>query len=160
MFRIGKLTDYALIIMSQMARRPAVQWRMEEVVDTTHLPLATVRKLMRALVAAGLVRSERGVRGGYQLSRLPELVSVAEIIAAIEGPIALTECSDGASECDRIGSCDMESSWPAINGLIYQLLRTLRLSDIEYTRAGEFDLDVLLQRLQAGSSTVPVGRSA
>ncbi|HET8705615.1 MAG TPA: Rrf2 family transcriptional regulator, partial [Pseudomonadales bacterium] len=104
---------------------------------------------------SSLVRSERGVHGGYQLSRLPELISVAEIISAIEGPIALTECSDGATDCDRIGSCDMESSWPAINGLIYQLLRTLRLSDIEYTRGGQFDIATLLQRLQRRDCPFP-----
>lgn len=155
MFRIGKLTDYALIIMSQMATRPALQWRMESLADTTQLPLPTVRKLMRSLVSSCLVRSERGVHGGYQLTRLPELISVAEIITAIEGPISITECSEGESDCERVGACDMESSWPAINGLIYQLLRTLRLSDIEYTRGGHFDLSVLLHRLQQSPCPYP-----
>lgn len=148
MFRIGKLTDYALILMSCMATRAAQQWRMEDLAESTRLPLPTVRKLMRTLVGAGLVRSERGARGGYQLSRLPDLISVAEIIIAIEGPVAITECCDVEPDCDRLGACDMESRWPAINGLIQQLLRVVTLSDIEFTRDGRMDVAVLLARLQ------------
>lgn len=147
MFRIGKLTDYALIIMSQMATRPAAQWRMEDLAEATRLPLPTVRKLMRSLVGANLVRSERGARGGYQLARLPDLISVAEIIISIEGPVAITECCDVEPDCERLGACDMESRWPAINGLIQQLLKVVTLSDIEYTRDGRMDVAVLLSRL-------------
>lgn len=149
MFRIGKLTDYALIIMSKMATRAAWQWRMEDVAEATQLPLPTVRKLLRALLAANLVRSERGARGGYQLARLPDLISVAEIIMAIEGPVAITECCDVEPDCDRLGACDMESRWPAINGLIQQLLKVVTLADIEYTRDGRMDVAVLLSRLQS-----------
>lgn len=151
MFRIGKLTDYALILMSCMASRASHQWRMEDLAEATQLPLPTVRKLMRTLVGASLVRSERGARGGYQLSRLPDLISVAEIINAIEGPVAITECCDVEPDCDRLGACDMESRWPAINGLIQQLLKVVSLSDIEFTRDGHMDVAVLLSRLQNNS---------
>lgn len=151
MFRIGKLTDYALILMSCMATRAARQWRMEDLVEATHLPMPTVRKLMRTLVSAHLVRSERGARGGYQLSRLPGLINVAEIIMAIEGPVAITECCDVEPDCERLGACDMQSGWPAINGLIQQLLKVVTLSDIEYTRDGRMDVAVLLARLQNSS---------
>lgn len=155
MFRISKMTDYALIIMSGMATRPAQWWRMEELADTTRLGLPTVRKLMRDLVAAGLVRSERGVHGGYHLARLPDLISVAEIIIAIEGPVAITECCDTEPDCERLGDCDMESRWPAINGVIQQVLKVVTLADIEYTRAGTLDIAVLFQRLQQKSCPYP-----
>ncbi|CBL45715.1 Predicted transcriptional regulator [gamma proteobacterium HdN1] len=155
MLRIGKLTDYALILMNCMATRPAQLWRMELLADTTRLPQPTVRKLMGQLVAANLVRSERGARGGYQLSRLPNLISMAEIIIAIEGPIAITECCEVVPSCERLGACDMEGRWPAINDLILQLLRVVTLSDIQFTQDRRMDVAVLLERLQHRSCPYP-----
>jgi FeS assembly SUF system regulator len=155
MFRIGKLTDYGLIIMSCMATRPAQWWRTEDVAEATRLALPTVRKVLRDLVAAGLLRSERGAHGGYVLARLPDLISVAEIIMAIEGPVAITECCDTEPECERVGDCDMESRWPAINGIIQQVLRAVTLADIDYTRSSSLDVATLLQRLQHRSCPYP-----
>lgn len=129
MLRIGKLADYGLLIADCLADAPD-QLNTEAIVQHTGLPDATVRKLLRYLVEAGLVSSRRGLRGGYRLSREPERISVAELIAAIEGPIGLTECSHEDSTCSLTPSCGQRSNWHAITDLINRQLATITLADM------------------------------
>lgn len=131
MLRIGKMTDYALVLMHRMARAPSRQLRMEELAEQTRLGLPTVRKLMRQLVGAGLVRSERGAKGGYQLARLPELISIAHVVAAVEGPLAITECCEDEGGCELSGDCDVESQMPTLNELITLMLGAISLTDMD-----------------------------
>src|SRR5260370_16404100 len=102
MLRLAKLTDYGLVLMTCMARKH------HHAVDTARglalgskLPLSTVSKLLKMLLQGGLLISRRGINGGYVLARHAAAISVAEIIVALEGPIALTECSgDGSGLCE------------------------------------------------------------
>ena len=148
MLRIGKMTDYALVIMHQLAKSPASLLRMEELASATGLSLPTVRKLMRLLVSAGLVRSERGAKGGYQLSRFPEMINIAQVVKAVEGPLAITECCDDDSACELSGGCEVESHMPTLNELLVQILSTISLTDM--TQLGEgvhHNIDVIISRL-------------
>lgn len=130
MLRIGKMTDYALVIMNQLAKAPAAQLRMEELADATQLSLPTVRKLMRMLVAAGLVRSARGAKGGYFLSRLPEMISIAQVVAAVEGPLAITECCEDDGGCELTDGCEVAFHMPTINEIIARILSNISLTDM------------------------------
>ena len=129
MLRIGKLADYGLLIADCLAREPA-QLTTEAIIRETNLPEATVRKLLRLLVDAGLVQSRRGLHGGYRLGRAPERISVAELIAAIEGPIGLTECTHAEDHCNLSPGCGMRSNWHVINDLINRQLATITLADM------------------------------
>ncbi|MEZ5511948.1 MAG: SUF system Fe-S cluster assembly regulator [Gammaproteobacteria bacterium] len=150
MLRIGKMTDYALVIMHRLAKSPSAQLRMEEIAQATQLALPTVRKLMRQLVNAGLVRSERGAKGGYQLARFPELISIAHIVAAVEGPLAITECCDDDGGCELSGDCDVESQMPTINELITQILASITLTDMAHLCGSvQGNVGALISRLQA-----------
>ena len=150
MLRIGKMTDYALVIMHRMAKSPSVQLRMEEIAQATQLGLPTVRKLMRQLVNAGLVRSERGAKGGYQLARFPEMISIAHIVSAVEGPLAITECCDDDGGCELSGGCDVESQMPTINELITQILGSITLTDMAHLCGSvQGNVGALINRLQA-----------
>jgi len=150
MLRIGKMTDYALVIMHRLAKSPSAQLRMEEIAQATQLALPTVRKLMRQLVNAGLVRSERGAKGGYQLARFPELISIAHIVAAVEGPLAITECCDDDGGCELSGGCDVESQMPTINELITQILGSITLTDMAHLCGSvQGNVGALISRLQA-----------
>lgn len=148
MLRIGKMADYGLLIMNVLGSSPTHLLGMEYLCRETGLSLPTVRKLMRHLVSAGLVKSIRGAKGGYQLARLPELISVAQILAAVEGPVAITECCDDDASCELSGGCNMESHWGAINHLIIGLLGAISLADLKRQQQGpNLDLPAVLQRL-------------
>ncbi|MDX9873773.1 MAG: SUF system Fe-S cluster assembly regulator [Spongiibacteraceae bacterium] len=129
MLRIGKLADYGLLIADCLARERA-QLTTNAIVDETGLPEATVRKLLKLLVDAGLVSSRRGVHGGYRLARTADRITVAELIAAIEGPISLTECAQDDSTCTLTASCGQRGNWHVINDLIHQQLATITLADM------------------------------
>jgi FeS assembly SUF system regulator len=121
MIRLGKLTDYGLVLMSQIARRPPAELHTaRDLAVECHLPLPTVSKLLKRLLGSGLLASHRGIKGGYSLARMADRISLAEIISALEGPLALTECST-----DIVGLCDLEPSCPIKNNqrMISQVVR-------------------------------------
>lgn len=129
MLRIGKLADYGLLIADCLARERA-QLTTEAIVRETGLPEATVRKLLKLLVDAGLVSSRRGLYGGYRLGRTADRITVAELIAAVEGPIGLTECTHEESHCSLTANCGLQGNWHIINDLIKRQLTTITLADM------------------------------
>lgn len=121
------MADYGLLVMSHMCGQRELM-TLDSLSELTALPLPTMRKLMRALTQNGLADSVRGPHGGYQLSRQPQQISIAEIIEAIDGPIALTECvkSDGG-DCEIEGVCELKANWNIVNRLISDTLQTVTL---------------------------------
>ena len=105
MLRIGKLTDYATVILATLAADRSRLQNAGALAERTHIAAPTVSKLLKQLQRAGLVKSTRGTHGGYQLARAPEDISAAAILDALEGPIALTECSVGTGHCCIEHSC-------------------------------------------------------
>ncbi|MBD8525946.1 SUF system Fe-S cluster assembly regulator [Pseudomarimonas arenosa] len=130
MFRISKLTDYATAVLTLLAQKPADVHSASELAQRAHLELPTVSKLLKTLAGAGLVQSFRGANGGYRLARSAEQISVAEIIAAMEGPIGVTECSVDAGICDHEPHCGVSGNWRRISDVVEQALRGIRLSDM------------------------------
>lgn len=131
MFRLNRLTDYAVVVMSQMAQRPGETNSAHDISEETGVPLPTVSKLLGTLARAGLMTSQRGVAGGYSLSRPAEQITMAEIIQALEGPIALTACVDGAeSNCDVESLCPMRGNWNRVNTAIHAALSSVTLADM------------------------------
>src|SRR6187551_2078976 len=106
--RLSSLADYAVVMMTAAARHCGVSGRLNATLlaDETGLPLPTVQKLVSKLSGAGLIESTRGTGGGFRLSRPPATISLADIVEAIEGPIAMTSCVDtGKHDCAVEGSC-------------------------------------------------------
>lgn len=137
MIRMSKLTDYAILILAHLARAPGTQ-TAQELAARSRVPLPTVSKLAKELSKAGLVISHRGRNGGYGLARPAEQISVAEIVEALEGPIALTECArPGGADCDIEDTCLARASWDPVSRAIETALRGLPLSSIAPFRAGE-----------------------
>jgi FeS assembly SUF system regulator len=132
MIRLSKLTDYALVVMSSMARRSnQSSHTARDLSLELHLPLPTVSKLLKELLQSGLLISQRGVKGGYNLSREPQEISLAEIIAALEGPIALTECStDTIGLCTLEPCCAIKKNQQIISQAVRGVLDRLTLSDM------------------------------
>lgn len=145
MLRISKLTDYGIVLSTQLAQaKPESVFAVSELADRSRIPMPTVAKVLKQLTRAGIVESLRGARGGYRLSRSAAAITVREVITALEGPIAVTECASEASDCEHEGRCDVQGNWQRINAAIESALDGIRLSDLA---EGELiSLDRMLQR--------------
>ncbi|MDF2690839.1 MAG: hypothetical protein K0S29_694 [Gammaproteobacteria bacterium] len=126
MLRISRLADYATVIMRNMS---VINQALSaaEVAQCTAISLPTVRKLLKQLLKAGLLVSERGTHGGYQLARAPELISLADIVEAIDGPLALTECSHPLGNCAISMHCVNKENWLVINKVVKEALSEVSL---------------------------------
>lgn len=131
MLRLSKLTDYAVVVLVRLAGAPGVQ-TSPGIAASTGIPEPTVAKVLKSLTSGGLVSSQRGARGGYRLQRGLEEIPVADVIAAIDGPIALTACVDGSTnECEAQGLCPMRGRWDPVNDAIRHALHRITLADMQ-----------------------------
>lgn len=130
MLRISKLTDYATVVLAEMARRPDDCVSSSQLAERVRLEPPTVAKVLKTLARAGLVSSIRGVNGGYRLAQPADEVSVAEIVAAMEGPIALTECGLESGLCSHESDCNLRGNWQRIGQAVEQALSELSLADL------------------------------
>ena len=125
--RLSNLADYAVVTMSQAARHcGGARVSASELAAETGLPVPTVQKLVSKLTAAGLLRSVRGARGGLQLARPAAAITLADIVEAVEGPIALTACIDGG-ECTVDHDCRVKPHWPMVNKALRGALANISL---------------------------------
>ena len=131
MFRLNRLTDYAVVVMAQMAQGRDEMRTAPQISQDTGVPQPTVAKLLNALARENLVSSQRGAAGGYALNRPAEEITVAEIIQALEGPIALTACVDGSGDnCGSEPLCPMRGNWDKVNRAIHHALSGVTLADM------------------------------
>ena len=131
MLRLSKLTDYAVVVLVRLSREVGVQ-TSPGIAASTGIPEPTVAKVLKTLAAGGLVASQRGARGGYRLLRSLAEIPVSDVIAAVDGPIALTACVDGsATECESQGLCPMRGRWDPVNEAIQQALLNITLADMQ-----------------------------
>lgn len=151
MFRITKLTDYGVLLMTQFASEPQRLRNAAALSAHAHIPTPTVSKILKLLMKQGLLESIRGAGGGYRLIRRPEEVSVQDIIVALEGPIALTECNLKTSECEQRSHCTVSHSWQRINHAFRHALSDITLADM--TRP-DFSPEIQMQK--RGSMTTPI----
>jgi FeS assembly SUF system regulator len=133
MLRIGKMTDYALLLTNQLVAARDALCTTDDLVAATQLSPATVRRLLKQLVDSGIVTSYRGVKGGYRLANEPAAFTVADVIGAIEGPIALTQCATQKGECELVATCDLKNNWSYVNHMIADLLQHITLADMSHT---------------------------
>ncbi len=131
MIRITRLTDYGIVLLSYIAKSP--EWRVYNVRDLsndTRLPLPTVSKILKALTRKGVLVSQRGSKGGFRLARKPEDITVVDIIAALDGPIAITDCSEHEGLCDFEPKCCVRGNWQKINRAVRDTLETITLAEM------------------------------
>lgn len=131
MLKMSKLTDYGTLVLAQLASEAEDLCSAGQLADATHIARPTVSKLLKSLSRAGLVVSERGARGGYALARAPEQISAAQIIDALEGPVAITECSSADGACELEPYCRVGRAWQRINRSIRRSLQQVSLADLQ-----------------------------
>jgi len=134
MLRVSKLTDYATVILASLATDKAGWRTAADISRSIHLAAPTVSKLLKALVHARLVVSSRGVQGGYALARPATAITAAEILDALEGPVAITECSSSHGLCDLESYCRVGTAWQRINSSIRKALEGVSLADLQTRR--------------------------
>ena len=133
MLRLSKLGDYATVIMSRIASQPDVAYSASKLAQELDVPQPTVAKLLKLLAKGRVLTSVRGVKGGYLLARSPREVSLADVIAAVEGVPGLSECINSPGACSLESRCNMRRSWPAINSVVVGALASVSLAQVGET---------------------------
>ncbi len=130
MLRISKLTDYAIVVLSYLALDALKIASATQIAQAVHLSIPTVSKLLKILLEARLVKSYRGAGGGYQLARSSKEITLADIVSAVEGKLAMTECCAALNTCVIDSLCAIKENWQVINKVILTALGGLTLNDM------------------------------
>jgi len=155
MIRMTRLTDYGIVLLTHYARTPERPIRTaRDLAAENRLPLPTVGKILKGLARRGILASHRGVNGGYSLARSPEAISVADVITALEGPVAITECSSHGDHavCDLERRCPVRSNWRRINDAVREALGRITLAELSRPDAEPLVTLNTGHRIQSGES--------
>ena len=130
MIILSKLADYGVIVATHLASVAPSQVNAVHLAADTRLPQTTVAKVLKLLAKAGIVSAVRGAAGGYRLAREAETISVAAIVAAIDGDFAMTQCTSKIGPCDRLHYCPTRPHWHRINQAVGEALGSVTLGDM------------------------------
>lgn len=130
MLKLGKLTDYAVVILSYMAKKQDTLHITHDISKATGISQPTVSKVLKCAVKAKIATSTRGAKGGYRLARVPEHITVGSVINALEGPVALTECNTSHKVCEQATGCRIQGNWALVNQKIANTLESITLADM------------------------------
>ena len=132
MLRLSKKSDYALISMKHLATRPdgGASSSAREISESYDIPLELLAKVLQRLVRARLLVSVQGTRGGYRLARHASMISVADVIQAVDGPVAVTACSTDSHNCDQYSKCSIRDPLSKIKNRILDALTTVSVAEM------------------------------
>ena len=130
MLRLSKKSDYALIAMKHLAMRPDASSSAREISEAYDIPLELLAKVLQRLVRARLLLSVQGTRGGYRLGRNAALISVADVIQSVDGPVTVTACSDTDHNCDQYTKCSIRDPLWKIKNRILESLNTVSVAEM------------------------------
>jgi len=156
MLRISRLTDYATVLLATLAGELQRVQTAASLAEQTHIAAPTVSKLLKQLQRAGLVTSTRGLHGGYQLARPAAQISAAAILDALEGPVALTDCSVGHGQCEIEESCRVGRVWQRLNLAIRRSLYEVSLAQLAGLDAPPARLPVLDREMKVAAARTPL----
>ena len=156
MLRMSRLTDYATVLLAALAGEPGRVQTAASLAEQTRLAAPTVCKLLKQLQRAALVTSTRGPRGGYQLARPAAQISAAAILDALEGPLALTDCSAGHGNCEIEDTCRVGRVWQRLNLAIRRSLYEVSLAQLAGLDAAPARLPALDREMKAAAARAPV----
>ncbi|MGC4066047.1 MAG: Rrf2 family transcriptional regulator [Polyangiaceae bacterium] len=174
MLRITRLSDYAIVVLAAAARGLGQEFTARSAAEETRLPVPAVKKILKCLSRSGIVVSQRGTAGGYRLGRPPVQVALADIIDAVEGPFALTECgqveaygegrraagpvkhrrsntagievAERSEGCEYQDRCAVQANWARVNGIVRRALASVTLADM----IGPGERDLVALRVNSG----------
>jgi FeS assembly SUF system regulator len=137
--RLSKLADYGIVIATHLARHPGRQQTATDIAMATSVPQPMTSKVLKLLTRADLLVSHRGVHGGYSLARESVLISVAAVVEALDGPIAITSCTEPTpGDCSILSLCPTRANWERINRAIRESLSEVSLAEMAHTIPAAF----------------------
>jgi Rrf2 family protein len=155
MLALTKRTEYALMALCHMARRPEALTSAREIAARHNVPLPLLMNVLKQLQQNELLESVRGARGGYRLARSPADINLAEVVAATERPVRLVACvgdedradgdSDAAPEqvrCELECSCPIREPLRVVHRLFEQFVRRITLADLASGSDGGLERNV------------------
>lgn len=144
MLRLSKLTDYAVVILAYMAKSQEDLYSAIDIAKATGVAQPTVSKILKILLKAKILISTRGSKGGYRLARAAEKITIATVISALDGPIALTECSISHKGCEQVAGCEIGDVWGLINQTVFNALEAITLADMAFpvSRVQEINIPI------------------
>ncbi|MFC0336212.1 transcriptional regulator, BadM/Rrf2 family [Kushneria avicenniae] len=152
MLKLSKMSDYGAVVMAQISRHPDCSHAAADIADRVGLPRPTVSKTLKLLLRAGLLNSQRGANGGYRLARSATAITVRDIITAIDGPVAMTECSHGHGDCDLMASCGVATNWQRVSMAVRQLLDSVTLADLAHDAPIKLPVQLPIQSVALGEA--------
>ncbi len=145
MIRVAKLTDYGISLMARFARsEPGASHTARDLAGELGIPQPTVSKLLKILARCDLLDSQRGAKGGYSLSRAADSITLAELVGALEGPVAMTECAVDEREacgCELEETCEVKDNWSWINRQVMAALENVTLRQMAGSLSGAADAE-------------------
>jgi Rrf2 family protein len=134
--QVSRKVDYALRAVIHLADEEAGEriCSVSEIASRERIPRQFLEKIVQELIHKGLVRSRRGPHGGYVLARPPDQVTFRDVIEAVEGPIALNNCTGGHPDCSLIGACGMERIWREGQRRVMDLFQSTTIADVRHPR--------------------------
>ena len=166
MFRLRKTTDYGIVLLAHLASHSNAPeadgyHTARSLAHEVALPLPVVSKILKILARSGVIESHRGAKGGYSLRVAPTEINIADMIAALEGPVSMTECSTSAGQCSHEDICSVRDPWQVINRIVRDALSDISLADIaQRSRITDRPLDRLLDLSELATGDVhsePIG---
>lgn len=136
MIILSKLADYGVIVATHMAMAPERQMTAAALAAETRLPRATVAKVLKTLAHASIVTGARGAAGGYRLARPANQIALTEVIGAIDGILAPTQCTSHQPDCSRAEFCSTKPHWQRINRVVGAALSAITLAELTPFGAG------------------------
>ena len=131
MFKLNRMTDYAIVVLGVLAHRRGEIMAAAQLAQLTSLNQPTVAKVAKTLVAADLLETQRGVHGGYRLAQEASMISLVQIVEAMEGPIAVNDCVEGAQDpCEVSNCCFVSRNWNRVNVAVRNALNDVSLEDL------------------------------
>ena len=131
MFKLNRMTDYAIVVLGVLAHRQGETLATAQLAKLTGLNQPTVAKVAKTLVAADLLNTQRGVHGGYRLVRQAAMISLVQIVEAMEGPIVVNDCVEGAQAPWMVSNCCfMSRNWNRVNLVVRNALNDVSLEDL------------------------------
>lgn len=131
MIKLTNLADYSVVLMCHLAQDSSALHSAASLSEQTGVPVPTVSKILGALSRAGLLSSQRGLKGGFRLARSVNKISIADVVEALDGPIALTNCIENTpGDCSYESFCSMKPHWQVINETVRGALASITLAHI------------------------------
>jgi len=152
MIRLSRLTDYAVTLLTHIAREGKGVLCASSLADSTGLPLPTVSKILKKLAKSGIITATRGAAGGYNLTRSADQLSIATVVEAMDGPIAITDCAGENVSCCKIETiCSMSGNWNKVNQAMRAALESVSLADMAaHSNMPRAHVDVTAESTQVG----------